>query len=147
MKYEKLKQICRKKKRYTIIGLCCFFPAFVLALVCVIARLCYEERNDTLLAFCLIAGIVTIVVSIVVGRLEAKWHRRATDYVVIKIMDTINEYGIDSSKFELIQETPLIYRVGFHNQIIDYKKLQAKLDAEIAAMNKITGDSIRVELI
>lgn len=147
MKYEKLKEICKKGKRYEVIGLCCFIPAFIMVIVCIIARVYYEEINETLLGGCLIVGFAIIVASVVSSRLEAKWYRRATDYVAIKIMDTVNEFGIDSSNFELIEENPVTYKIGFHNQMVDYEKLQAKLDEEVAAMNKITGAGTRVKLI
>ncbi len=62
-------------------------------------------------------------------------------------MDVMNEYGIDSSKFEIAEECPAIYKVGFHNQMIDYEVLQSKINQEVETMNIITGWSIRVELI
>lgn len=147
MKHEKLKQICKKSKRYGIIGLCCFIPAFIMAMACLAARVCYEEVNETLLGCCIVVILIAMASSMVFSRLDAKWYRSATDYVVIKIMDTINEFGIDSSNFELIQENPVTYKIGFHNQMVDYEKLQAKLDEEVAAMNKITGARTRVKLI
>jgi len=62
-------------------------------------------------------------------------------------MEVLNEQGIETGKFELIQQTQFFYRVGFHNQIIDYEKLQAVIDGEVNAMNKITKSNIRVKLI
>lgn len=147
MKYEKLKQLCKKKKRYAIIVWCCFIPALIMAMLCAVARVCSEQVNETFIGCCLIAGLAIIVAGIVFSRLEAKWYRAATDYVCIKIMDIVNEFGIDSSNFEIIQENPVTYRIGFHNQMVDYQELQAKIDEEVAAMNKITGDVTRVKLI
>ena len=147
MKYEKLNQISKKKKRYSIIMWCCFIPAFIIAILCLAARVCYEDVNETLLGCCVIAVLAIAVASVIFSRLEARWYRKAEDYVAIKIMDAVNEFGIESSNFELIQETPVTYKIGFHNQMVDYEKLQAKLDEEVAAMNKITGDRTRVKLI
>ena len=147
MKYEKLKQICKKRKRYSIIVWCCFIPAFIIAMFCFGARAYYEDINETLLGCCLIAGFAIIVASIVFSRLEARWYRRTEDYVAIKIKETVNEFGIESSNFELIQENQGAYKIGFHNQMVDYEKLQVKLDEEVATMNKITGDRTRVKLI
>lgn len=147
MKYEKLKQICKKRKRYGIIEWCCFIPAFIMAMVCLAVRVYYDEINETLLSGSIIAVFAIAVASVVFSRLEARWYRRAETYVALKIMDTINEFGIESSNFELIQENPVTYKIGFHNQMVDYEKLQAKLDEEVAAMNKITGDRTRAKLI
>ena len=147
MKYEKLRQICKRRKRYEVIGWCCFVPAFILVVLCIASGVCSEQINDVFIGCILIAGFATIVASFVFSRFQAKWYGMATDYVELKIMEVISEFGIDSSKFELIQERPALYKVGFHNQMIDYEKLQSKIDDEVAVMNIITGDVTKVELI
>lgn len=145
MKHEKLKQICQKSKRYRIMGLCCIIPFAVMLVI--FALISHEQANDVFIGSCLGVGLIAIVGSIIFSRIEGKWDRIATDYIVIKIMDAVNEFGIDSNNFEIIQECCGGYRVGFHNQMVDYEKLQVKLDEEVAAMNKITGYVTRVKLI
>lgn len=62
-------------------------------------------------------------------------------------MDVLNEQGIVTNNFEIIEETSASYRVGFHNQMIDYAKLQAIIDEEVDDMNKIMKTTMKVKLI
>ena len=148
MKYDKLKQMCKKSRRCRVIVYCCIIPVVILFALLVGLKLGAEHViNDVILGCTFTVSFIVIVVSIIASRIEGKWNRRIEDYIALRVMKVINEFGIDSSNFELIQETCVSYKVAFHNQIIDYEALQSRLDKEVNAMNKITGDNIRVYLI
>ena len=84
---------------------------------------------------------------IVFTRLAGRQERAAVDYFMLRIMEVINEQGIEADKFEFFQKSLCYYRVGFHNQIVDYSNLQAVIDKEAVEMSKIMKMNIRVELI
>jgi len=147
MKYEKLKELCSKSKRYRVLGLCCAVPALIIVVLWCAAMISGATINRTFVTCSLMACIIVMVGSIIFGRLEHKQDQLITTYIEVKIMDVVTEYGISNSNFELIQENPVSYKIAFHNQMVDYEKLQAMLDEQINAMNKITGYVTRLKLI
>lgn len=147
MKYEKLKRICKRKKLYSVLGACCIIPLLLLFFLTLAALAFDENVNISFVMGVLVISIVMVVVAIVLGRLEHNQGEMIENYIAIRIMDVVNVYGIASNKFELIQETSVIYKIAFHNQMVDYQKLQAMIDEEIDTINKITGDATRVKLI
>lgn len=143
MKHSKLIEIRKKARRYSILSAITMGAATIVLFACLGAL----AGNEVLRQISPAVGLVTIVLSIVFTRLEGKQNRIAEDYFAIRIMDVLNEQGIETGKFELIQENSLCYRVAFHNQIIDYEKMQAVIDEEVASMNKIMKYNMRVTLI
>ena len=100
-----------------------------------------------LLSAVAVLTIVDVTVILVFTRLRGRQERFSEDYFAIRIMDVLTEQGIETSNFELVQETRTSYFVGFHNQMIDYEKLQAIIDEEVNAMNKIMNGVMKVKLI
>lgn len=151
MKYEKLKQICDKERKYVRIGRWLLFPIMFAFMVCLVLILyiaiCGNTPNEI---FIIVMGTITVlslIAGTICGRLEEKQITISEHYCIIKIMDTINEYGIASSDFEMLEIENNYYKVAFHNQMVDYNKLQSMIDNEVLAMNKITGRNMRVKLI
>lgn len=146
MKYGKLVQIQKKAHKYDVIAGIASGVMVALMFFCIFCL--WKEMVDlTLLSIVAVVGIVAVTVLLVFTSLQGKQKRYAEDYFAIRIMEVLNEQGIETGKFELIQETQLSYRVGFHNQTIDYEKLQAVIDEEVVAMNKIMKFNMRVKLI
>ena len=151
MKYQKLKQICEKKRKYVKIGYWIIISAiismFLLGAAAIWLAICGGTLNEGIIIVCGVITICLIVANSVLGQKEEKMIRAIEDYVVIKIMDVINEYGIAPGNFEIFQTSCGRYKIGFHNQMIDYDKLQEKIDTELVAMNKIAKSNMRFKLI
>ncbi len=146
MKYGKLVQIQKKAHKYSMVAGIAIGVLVVLMFFCVFC-LWQEMVTPTLLYIIFPVAIVGVTVNLVFTRFHGKQIRCAEDYFAIRIMEVLNEQGIETGKFELIQETEFCYRVGFHNQTIDYEKLQDIIDQEVSDMNKIMKFNKRVKLI
>ena len=146
MKHEKLQQISSKSTRY--MRLCwLFFSLLIFLLGCIVFLISFEIDDFNFIGPLLLCCIALAIMAVIFGRLEAKQYHIAQTYFILKVMDLINEFGISSDDFEIIQETTGIYWIGFHNQTVDYDKLQNAVDNELIAMNKIMKSNIRVNLI
>ncbi|MBQ8044485.1 MAG: hypothetical protein IJ272_10165 [Clostridia bacterium] len=147
MKYNKLKEIGRKKRNFERLCTVLIIALLALAVLGMVAlELDYYTKPLLLEGFGVLV-LLGVVLFLVFNSKQSKYSRMAEDYIIIKIMDLINENGIDTSNIEIIQEVDYRYRVGFHNQTVDYEDLQSKIDSELDTMNKIAGKSIRVKLI
>lgn len=146
MKYGKLIEIRKKARFYERIVTTTFIIACVL-LILHIALRWYDVANPTLIGITFIIAALLLITFFVSMVLERKQNSHAIDYFVIRIMDVLNEQGIDSSNFEIIEEGYCYYRVGFRNQTVDYDNLQDVLDKEVIAMSKIMNANMRVKLI
>ncbi len=146
MKYGKLIEIQKKAHKYGVIASIAIGIMAALMCYCVFC-LWKEIVNLIMLGIIAVVTFVVVAVYLVFTNLKGKQNRYAEDYFAIRIMDVLNEQGIETGNFELIQQTQFSYRVGFHNQIIDYEKLQAVIDKEVDAMNKIMKSNMRVKLI
>lgn len=147
MKHEKLKEIYGKQRNFMKWGLWCALP--VMAALSVALVLAFNSALDFDESF-VILGLVTIVClvfSIIFGRKETKYAEFAEDYIIIKIMELIKENGISLDCFEIIQLSENEYKIGFHNQKVDYDALQSKIDYEVSQMNNIAHRTIRITLI
>ena len=151
MKYQKLQQIWEKKRKYVKWGQVLIAISSVVMTILAINTIWAATSDSTLNeSLIIVQGVIifgSVFTAIVLGRLEESKISCAEDYFVIKIMDTINEYGVDSGKFEVIKMCNQCYKIAFHNQTIDYDKLQGIIDCEVEAMNKIMSTRIRVKLI
>lgn len=146
MKYGKLVEIQKKAHRYDVIAGIASGALVILMFFCIFC-LWKKVVNLTLIGIVAVVSIVVVTVLIVFTKLQGKQSRYAEDYFAIRIMEILNEQGIETGKFELIQETPVLYRVGFHNQTIDYEKLQDIIEQEVNDMNNIMKSNMRVKLI
>lgn len=147
MKYNKLVEIGRKKRRFERLCTALMIALFALAVIGMVSiEFGWHMKPLLLEVFCVLA-VLGVVLFLIFNSKQSKYSRMAEDYIIIKIMDLINENGIDTSNFEVIQEVGHLYRVGFHNQTVDYEDLQSKIDSAVGTMNKIAGKSIRVKLI
>ena len=146
MKYDKLVEIRKKARLYEGIVNVTFLVATVLA-ICMLFYIGKDVKNNTLLYITMGVKFVITIIAIVFMWLEGKMNRSAEDYFILRIMQVLNDHGYYSDKFEIIEETRWRYKVGFHNQTVDYTKLQNIIDKEAAAMSKIMKYNIRVKLI
>ena len=146
MKYAKLVEIQKKAHKYDVIAGIATLVAVVLMLCCVFF-LWKEMLGIAWLSAVAVLTVVDVTVILVFTRLRGRQERMAEDYFAIRIMDALTEQGIETSNFELVQETRYSYFVGFHNQTIDYEKLQAIIDEEVNAMNKRMNGITKVKLI
>lgn len=146
MKYDKLVEIRKKARLYEGIVNVTFFVAIALA-ICMLFYIGKDVKNNTLLYIAMGITFVIAITAIVFMRLEGKMNRSAEDYFIVRIMQVLNDHGYYSDKFEIIEETRWSYKIGFHNQTVDYNKLQSIIDKETVAMSKIMKYNIRVKLI
>ena len=146
MKYAKLVQIQKKVRLYSRITTITLVIACILLLLHVILRV-YDVANPIIIEGVFGITVVLFIVNLVCMGLARKQNRFAEDYFVIRIMEILNEQGIESNQFEIIDEGNYYYRVGFHNQMVDYDKLQAIIDAEVVAMCRFMKQNMRVKLI
>ena len=146
MKYGKLVEIRKKARIYeTILDI-----SFLIGIAVSVLLICFVYKGmqtNTWLYVGIAVAFLFAIMSIVFTRLEGRQNRMADDYFVIRIMGILNEQGYESDKFEIIEESRWSYRIGFHNQTVDYEKLQAVIDKEVFDMCKIMKHSIRVKLI
>lgn len=146
MKYDRLIEIQKKTRLFGRLVNITFTIAIIIAICSVIVRMNAPSCMGILGGLLAMAVMLTIA-SIVFIRIQGRYERMAEDYFIIRIMDLINEQGIESDKFELIEERNGYYRVGFHNQNINYLKLQAAIDEEVIEMCRIMKTRILVKLI
>lgn len=146
MKYAKLVEMEKKAHKYCLVANIAACVLGILLLICVFC-LWAEMVSPTLLSIVVIVGFVDVAVMLSFTSLQGRQKRYEEDYFAIRIMDVLTEQGIETSNFELVQETQTSYFVGFHNQMIDYEKLQAIIDEEVNAMNKIMNGVMKVKLI
>lgn len=146
MNYDKLVEIRKKARLYQRIVDITFLVVIALA-ICMLFYIGKDVKNNTLLYIAAGLTFVSAIISVVFMRLEAKMNRSAEDYFILRIMQVLNDHGYYSDKFEIIEETRWRYKIGFHNQIVDYDKLQGVIDREAVAMSRIMKYNIRVKLI
>ena len=147
MKHEKLYQIQAKARRYERLSCLIILVGILLILSFALLMLLEITNNLSSAYLLLLCCIVLMIVGTIFGRLEARQYRIAETYFILKVMDLVKDFGISSDNFEIIHEISGIYWIGFHNQIVDYDKLQSMLDEEITIMNKIMKSNIRCKLI
>ena len=144
MKYAKLMEHRQKEKKFSKLMFILLIPGAITIFV-LLFELLKEAPNLTAVSIAFVPLLGTVILAYIFSAKSSKYSRFAEDYIIVKIMDIIQESGI--SNFEIIEEVGGCYRVGFHNQTIDYDDMQSKINTALDEMNKISDRNIRVKLI
>ena len=145
MKFEKLKEIKKRGQKFCNYVWRSLFGEILSSLILIVWS--FTTSKLLLLAILLLTTLFFTLLCIIFGIKAIKYEELAEDYIIIRVMDIIVESGIATENFDIINECGYLYKVGFHNQDVDYEELQSKIDTALCEMNKIAEMTIRVELI
>ncbi len=144
MKHEKLKELSKKRNNFFKLAWSLVIPACLLLIISLAAGNIIASVSAILAVGLTLIASISGSLGILFAAKGDKYDRVIEDYIIIKVMDILNTV---TDKYEVVYGRVGGYRVGFHNQIIDYEDLQSKIDAELNIMNKISNRIIRVKLI
>ena len=145
MKYQRLKELKNKEKFFERLMFIVFIP--VVLLVLFVMRLASNNViNPLWITIIIVIGIPFVVFGVIFMAKNERYSSLKADCITDEVLNLIEEFGIPSGSYELI-DCKECYKVAFHNIIIEYDVLQAKIDEELNNMNKIADTKIIVKLV
>ena len=153
MKFDRLKEIGQKKKKYHTFSMVCIVPTFITLFIwfvgAILVKIDYTifEKIGIVNVFVILAiFIVSFILTAIFTAKELRYANMIDDYIINKVLNLITESGIESSKIQLIDENGRC-KIAFHNQMVDYDTLQSKVNELLKTLNCIAHTSVVVDLI
>lgn len=149
MKYEKLREIRSKQKKYDYISVLTLVLATVLCLICfLITILAPLDSTPVLIALAVMVNVAFALafVAWVDERKSRKCYRDMELYIENHVVTLLTSSGIEFENIKIVTEAKVHY-VAFHNQIVNYEKLQSKIDELLKKFNLITNQNTRYILL